>query len=687
MNIKGILRSTAAKLIAFACIVGCFAGALFLVENTITDFAANGLDQMVYRFEGDFADSSYMHQQLGIMCAEMANAFEDGMDAAEFSRQHTDFAGNYFGRMGDKTVGDDTLTEAAAKNSAFYMITRPGGNVQSNVGMYYGYPLAVYDEETDSYGYYTEEDTAEEGWKFNKFHPYPSNTLLLVRFTDAQAAPIKAEWETQKTQITGVLHRAIVLTCIALVLFVYLLFVTGRKPEDEDVHLVTIDRLPVEVNVLCFWAVLGTAGGLNLALMGELLNGTNDMSILLVPSILFFVAAFAFALELTLSLVRVIKNRSFVQQCWSIRFVRWCWRTAVKLCESLWHGLGRLRRIFARALFGNYKTRNVVLLFTAYSAVLAFFAAVFGGVGGSFAAFVLGAVWFLAAGYFLIKRITGFDRIVDALRRLRAGDLGFKLTDMPEGVFAEMAEDINSLGDGMQAALQNEVRAERMKSELITNVSHDLKTPLTSILNYSDLLGKMDLTPEEANDYARIIHQKGLRLKNLTSDLFDISKVQSGAEQIISERLDACTLVRQALAEQDKAVQESGLTVQAAIPERELPIWADGRKLSRVLENLIGNCVKYALKGTRVFLSVAEENGQAIIELKNTANYEMDFAADEITERFVRGDAARSTEGSGLGLAIAKSYTEACGGTFDVSVDGDQFKVRIGFPVYGMTAK
>lgn len=675
MNIKGILRSTAAKLIAFAGIVGCFAGALFLVENTITDFAANGLDQMVYRFEGDFADSSYMHQQLGIMCAEMANAFEDGMDAAEFSRQHTDFAGNYFGRMGDKTVGDDTLTEAAAKNSAFYMITRPGGNVQSNVGMYYGYPLAVYDEETDSYGYYTEEDAAEEGWKFNKFNPYPSNTLLLVRFTDAQAAPIKAEWETQKTQITGVLHRAIVLTVIALLLFVFLLFVTGRKPEDEDVHLVTIDRLPVEVNVLCFWAVLGTAGGLNLALMGELLNGTNDMSILLVPSILFFVAAFAFALELTLSLVRVIKNRSFVKQCWSIRFILWCWRTFIKVCKCIRQSFGKLRRM----LFRDYKTRNVVLLFTAYSVVLAFLAAVFGGVGGT--------VWFLAAGYFLIKRITGFERIVDALRRLRAGDLGFKLTDMPEGVFAEMAEDINSLGDGMQAALQNEVRAERMKSELITNVSHDLKTPLTSILNYSDLLGKMDLTPEEANDYARIIHQKGLRLKNLTSDLFDISKVQSGAEQIISERLDACTLARQALAEQDKAVQESGLTVKAAIPERELPIWADGRKLSRVLENLIGNCVKYALKGTRVFLSVAEENGQAIIELKNTANYEMDFAADEITERFVRGDAARSTEGSGLGLAIAKSYTEACGGTFDVSVDGDQFKVRIGFPVYGMTAK
>ena len=161
------------------------------------------------------------------------------------------------------------------------MITRPGGNVQSNVGMYYGYPLAVYDEETDSYGYYTEEGCGRGrlGSSISSIRTRLT-PWLLVRFTDAQAAPIKAEWETQKTQITGVLQRVIVLTCIALVLFVYLLFVTGRKPEDEDVHLVTIDRLPVEVNVLCFWAVLGTAGGLNLALMGELLNGTNDMSIL-----------------------------------------------------------------------------------------------------------------------------------------------------------------------------------------------------------------------------------------------------------------------------------------------------------------------------------------------------------------------------------------------------------------------
>ena len=682
MNIKGILRSSAAKLIAFAGIVGCFAGALFLTENTITDFAADNGSNMVYRFESDFADSYYMRQQLSIMCAQMTNAFEDGMDAAEFSRQHTDFAGNYFGRMGDKTVGNDALTETEAKNSAFYMIARPGGDVESNAEISYGYPLEVYDEETDSYGYYTEEDTAEEGWKFNKFNPYPSNTLLLVRFTDAQAAPIKAEWETQKTQITGVINQAVVLTAIALLLFVYLLFVTGRRPEDEEMHLVTLDRLPVEGNVLLFWSVLGLAGGLNIALTAEIANGSGDLSFLLLPSVLFVVAAFAFALELTLSLVRLLKAGSLARRSWCIRAFRWSFNKIGVLCTGTWHGLGRLRLAFTKAILGNYKTRNVVLLFTAYSVVLAFLAAAFAGVGGSFFAFVLGVGWFLAAGYFLIRRIDGFDRIVAALQRMRGGDLSFRLTDMPEGVFAAMAEDLGSLGDGMQAALQNEVRAERMKSELITNVSHDLKTPLTSILSYSDLLSQLELTPEEANDYAKIIHQKSLRLKNLTSDLFDISKVQSGVEQMVCERLDAVTLVRQALAEQE--AQNSGLVLKVTLPERELPIWADGRKMSRVLENLIGNCVKYAMKGTRVFVSLDERDGKAVFEVKNTANYEMDFAADEITERFVRGDAARSTEGSGLGLAIAKSYTEACGGIFEVEVDGDQFKVRISFTVYGL---
>lgn len=662
MNIKGILRSTAAKFIAFAGIVGCFAAAVIIGENAI---AGCGRDGMIYQFETDFSQSSYMAGQVNNTAVTLEAALEGGISRQEFEQQTRDFPGSYYGVMNGTVISNAELNDSATQNAAFYLIARPDDATQSNISWYY---MPFDDEPIDEYNV--------------RSTTYPLGTVIRVCVTSEQAAQYQEIWSAQKNTFAHTIYIVLTLTAAALALFVYLLFVTGRRPEDEEVHFATIDRLPVEVNVVLFWSVLGTAAGLNIALMIELLSGSGDLSFLLLPSILFFVAAFAFALELTLSLVRLLKAGSLARRSWCIRAFRWCFNKIGVLCTGMWHGLGRLRFAFTKALLGNYKTRNVVLLFTAYSVVLAFLAAAFAGVGGSFFAFVLGVGWFLAAGYFLIRRIDGFDRIVAALQKMRGGDLSFRLTDMPEGVFAAMAEDLGSLGDGMQAALQNEVRAERMKSELITNVSHDLKTPLTSILSYSDLLSQLELTPEEANDYAKIIHQKSLRLKNLTSDLFDISKVQSGVEQMVCERLDAVTLVRQALAEQE--AQNSGLVLKVTLPERELPIWADGRKMSRVLENLIGNCVKYAMKGTRVFVSLDERDGKAVFEVKNTANYEMDFAADEITERFVRGDAARSTEGSGLGLAIAKSYTEACGGIFEVEVDGDQFKVRISFPVYGL---
>ena len=662
MNIKGILRSTAAKIIAFAGIVGCFAAAVIIGENAI---AGCGRDGMIYQFETDFSQSSYMAGQVNNTAVTLEAALEGGISRQEFEQQTRDFPGSYYGVMNGTVISNAELNDSATQNAAFYLIARPDNAPQSNISWYY---MPFDDEPIDEYNV--------------RSTTYPLGTVIRVCVTSEQAAQYQEIWSAQKNTFAHTIYIVLTLTAAALALLVYLLFVTGRRPEDEEIHFATIDRLPVEVNVVLFWSVLGTAAGLNIALMSELLSGSGDLSFLLLPSILFFVAAFAFALELTLSLVRLLKAGSLARRSWCIRAFRWCFNKIGVLCTGTWHGLGRLRLAFTKALLGNYKTRNVVLLFTAYSVVLAFLAAAFAGVGGSYFAFVLGVGWFLAAGYFLIRRIDGFDRIVAALQRMRGGDLSFRLTDMPEGVFAAMAEDLGSLGDGMQAALQNEVRAERMKSELITNVSHDLKTPLTSILSYSDLLSQLELTPEEANDYAKIIHQKSLRLKNLTSDLFDISKVQSGVEQMICERLDAATLVRQALAEQE--AQNSGLVLKVTLPERELPIWADGRKMSRVLENLIGNCVKYAMKGTRVFVSLNERDGKAVFEVKNTANYEMDFAADEITERFVRGDAARSTEGSGLGLAIAKSYTEACGGIFEVEVDGDQFKVRISFPVYGL---
>lgn len=659
---KKICRSSVAKLLAFLMILGCIVGAAGTVGQMVGDVTTEDRsDPWVYQFESSFADSNYvsnlMNQQL--VNLEYALIEQDG------DRYLTDFPGDYYGCYGTTRKQNADLVMEDVLDSRFYIVVRPDG-VESNIGLRFT-------------SFFMEDGV------------FSASDGMAVRLTDAQAAPIEQRWNEQKAAAYDTVKAVLLLIVIALVLFLYLLFVTGRRPEDDEVHLVTIDRLFVECAVVLAGgaAVLGV--GLYLTLLREI-TYNGDVTILLWPAIALLTACAALTLELILSLVRNLKNRSFVSRSFVLRACKWGWKQAVRLTKWLWSGLGRARRgigaacrSFYEGVCKNYKTRNVVLVFLGYTVVLAVLAMMFGGMmdyGEGYFVLLLGGLWFGLAAAFLIKRVRGFETIVDGIRRLRAGELEHKIEALPAGVFSALADDLNSLGDGMQAALQNEVRAERMKSELITNVSHDLKTPLTSILTYADLLCKEQLSPEEANDYASIIRDKGLRLKNLTSDLFDISKVQAGAETILSERLDACTLVRQALAEQEQTLADSRLTIKTSLPEGEASIWADGKKMSRVLENLIGNCVKYAMPGTRVFLSVLQSEDTVAIELKNIAGYEMNFDAGEITERFVRGDAARSTEGSGLGLAIAKSYVEACGGTLAVSVDGDLFKVTIRFAAY-----
>lgn len=684
MTVKKIFRSTAAKLVAFLVVVGCVAGAVTQAEYGIMNMLRWSNDsELVYRLEDRFEDSQLVNGLVSTTVADLDYALHEGLDQETFDRRFSgaNFIGDYYGRMGDRVLKNSDLTEEEAASSLFFAVAQADGTLYFS-GDYMFMPLQ-YSYVDPSSGVYREEDV-------------PENSVIYVRITEEQAAEYAAQWSAQRGALMGILRNLVVLCLLAVIAYICLLFVTGRTGEDEAVHLVTIDRLFIELNLLLLFGLPIAAGAFNIYVIFEGMQQRDmgGMWWFLLPSIILFIGAFALAVELSLSLVRNLKNRSFVQHSFILRACRWCWRTVKRLWFWLadllrrgWHAIGRGGNSVWRKILKNYKTRNVLLIFLGYSVILSLLAMMFGQMidyGEGVLVFILGVVWFAAAAWFLLSRINGFECVVEALRRLRGGELEYKLENMPAGVFSEMAEDINSLGDGMQTALQNEIRAERMKSELITNVSHDLKTPLTSILNYADLLCQEHLTPEEANDYAKIIHQKGLRLKNLTSDLFDISKVQSGAEQMECERLDACTLVRQALGEQDQSIVGGKLTLKVDIPEHEVPVWADGKKMSRVLENLIGNCVKYALAGTRVFVSVYEREETAVIEIKNTANYAMDFDASEITERFVRGDEARSTEGSGLGLAIAKSYVEACGGTLSVDVDGDLFKVRIQFPLYAL---
>ena len=692
---KKVMRSPLLKATAFLLCILCIGAAVLVAGNGVNTVTQGGrTGAIIYQFEGDFANSWYIRSELrnaaSILDNYIANTEPDApLPSRDGIRGLSDFIGGYEVRHNGTTYSGGA---AELDKAAYYLRISPGG-YEGTSDYWVSYQMM-------DGSYYQSDVTDTEGGADESVPTYAEDDYILVTITDEQAASAKAQWEQSRQVVDQLLIRILGLFVLALAMFVYLLCVTGRRAEDDEIHLILIDRMYVEFNVALIVGVgLGVGALVIVSFDAIFSNG-------LVSSLLWAIAVAAtlggaLLMELLLSLTRLLKNRSFVSRSFILCACRWCWNVVKRVwrrmfggCKGLYGRIAQRERKYTlrHMLFGQYADRKTVLLLLAYSAALVFCATLFGaflykgdGLMLLFFLLILGAC---AAGVlFLYKRVFGFETIVQSIQKIRAGDLTHKIDieGYPQGVLRGVAQDINSLGDGLQAALQNEIRAERMKSELITNVSHDLKTPLTSIINYSDLLCKEHLSPEEANDYAKIIYQKSNRLKNLTSDLFDISKVRSGAETILSERLDVCTLVRQALGEQDQAIEAGGLSLKVTMPDHEIPIWADGKKLSRVLENLIGNCAKYSMQGTRVFVTAFEDEQRAIIEIKNIANYAMDFDAEEITERFVRGDAARTTEGSGLGLAIAKSYVVACGGELRVDVDGDLFKVTIEFPIYGLT--
>ncbi|MBQ8999152.1 MAG: GHKL domain-containing protein [Clostridium sp.] len=274
----------------------------------------------------------------------------------------------------------------------------------------------------------------------------------------------------------------------------------------------------------------------------------------------------------------------------------------------------------------------------------------------------------------LIKDLVYLDKIMVGAKAAVEGKLNYKIEEKGRGHLRELAHDINNIKEGLRKSVENEMKSENMKTELITNVSHDLKTPLTSIINYIDLLKRENIEPENARDYVSILDKKSQRLKILIEDLFEASKAASGAMELNIARIDIGQLLKQALGENDERFKDSKLEVKLNVPDDKVFINGDGKRLYRVFENLLSNIVKYSLSNTRVYIDMFKENDEVIIVMKNISAYELSFDTNEITNRFKRGDASRSTEGSGLGLAIAKSIVELHNGSFKIEADGDLFK-------------
>ena len=454
---------------------------------------------------------------------------------------------------------------------------------------------------------------------------------------------------------------AVVSLIISVLLFVFLMSSAGHRDGSDTITPNFIDRIPFDLFtavmaiVICCPIALGIEVGRSFA-FANLLG-------LLVAFVLGELLLFLFFMSLSTRL----KLKNVVKSCLIYRILCWCWRLlkkAGRLFRAFIHGLPLLGRA-GFAVAAVLLVEFIYICATEHSTG----AQLFGW-------FVERAVLLALLVYLLacVKRLrTGASKIA-------RGDMHYSIdTKYMHGDLLDHANDLNSIRDGISRAVNERMKSEHFKTELITNVSHDIKTPLTSIVNYVDLLSKENIENEKAQEYIEVLQRQSARLKKLTEDLVEASKASTGNLTVNLERCELGVLLDQTAGEYGEKLSAQGLELILKKPEEPVTVLADGRHLWRILDNLMNNICKYAQPGTRVYLNLEKQAGKAVMTFRNVSKYQLNISGDELMERFVRGDSSRNTEGSGLGLSIARSLAQLQGAQLDLMVDGDLFKVTVTF--------
>jgi len=418
--------------------------------------------------------------------------------------------------------------------------------------------------------------------------------------------------------------------------------------------------------------------------VGDILNLLDDAEMVLLGAVLIFLVVLlpiVPVVYLQMSVTRHLLKESLAKSLFLYRLLNFTGRKIKKLRER-WNCC-RIESVRKREAIKRWNRGQKLLAFIQFAVMsifLSYAGAYYGLEDMAFLLFLVMAVFFLFR--FLIEMFTArhLEIILEKIRHMAEGSFIQEVPKLPPySLFRSAEEELLFIQKNRKESMEKQLQSERMKVDLITNVSHDLKTPLTSMIGCIDLLKQTEGLSEEAQDYVRLLSQKAEKLKEMVQDVFDMARATSGGRDMNMERLDMARLVRQTVADMQDRIAASGLVFRIKIDERKLPFMGDGKKLYRVYQNLIENTLKYSMAGSRVYIEVQTTGKKIITSIKNTSDYEMDFGPEEIMERFTRGDKSRSTEGNGLGLAIAKSFTEACGGSFRLTLDGDLFKAETSF--------
>ena len=455
------------------------------------------------------------------------------------------------------------------------------------------------------------------------------------------------------------LTAALFVLCLALVIF--LLCAAGHKEGVEGIHLNWVDKIPLDL-----YLVVAILLGAGLFALGIDLSGASWWFMIVLIALL-GAALVLLAVSVLMTLSTRFKSGAF----WKNTVIYFCLRLLLRMLKAIKAGVSYC----AKHLHLYWQAG---LIFVGVSLAELFFLAAF----SRSAVVVIWVIAKLIEAPLLVLIVISLQKLKAGGEALAEGNLNASV-DLKHmyGVLRSHGENLNSIAQGMQKAVQQQLKSERFRTDLITNVSHDIKTPLTSIVNYVDLLKKEDVQPEKAKEYIAVLDRQSARLKKLTEDLVEASKASSGTLPVHLEAVDVNVLLSQVSGEYQRRFELCKLEPIVKLSSEDPQILADGKLLWRVFDNLLSNICKYAMPGTRVYFTSEVLDGRVQISFKNISNYPLDITADELLERFVRGDSSRSTEGSGLGLSIAQSLTGLQKGTFDLVVDGDLFKANLSFPL------